>query len=102
MRLPTALRDPLACSGLLSGPERGTLAVWGCQRGPAAAPRVPACNVAAATPPLAIQVGRANYTTSERLLRTGALTQQTLAMLQSYFRPHNDALHAMFPHSQFW
>ena len=73
-----------------------------CVRGPAAAPRVPACNVAAATPPLAIQVGRANYTTSERLLRTGALTPQTLAMLQSYFRPHNDALHAMFPHSQFW
>ena len=74
----------------------------GAIRGPAAAPRVPACNVAAATPPLAIQVGRANYTTSERLLRTGALTPQTLAMLQSYFRPHNDALHAMFPHSQFW
>jgi len=49
-----------------------------------------------------VEVGRANYTTSERLLRTGALTPQTLAMLQSYFRPHNDALHAMFPHSQFW
>jgi hypothetical protein len=46
-----------------------------------------------------VEVGRANYTTSERLLRTRALTPQTLAMLQSYFRPHNDALHAMFPHS---
>jgi len=54
------------------------------------------------TEPLAIQVGRANYTTNERLLRTGALTPQTLAMLQSYFKPHNDALHAMFPHSKFW
>ena len=63
---------------------------------------MPTCNVATATPPLVFQVGRANYTTSERLLRTGALTPQTLAMLQSYFRPHNDALHAMFPHSQFW
>jgi hypothetical protein len=54
------------------------------------------------TEPLAIQVGRANYTTNERLLRTGALKPQTLAMLQSYFKPHNDALHAMFPHSKFW
>lgn len=54
------------------------------------------------TEPLIIQVGRANYTTSERLLRTGALTPQTLSMLQSYFKPHNDALHAMFPHSKFW
>ena len=49
-----------------------------------------------------LQVGRANYTTSDRLLRTGALTAETLAMLQSYFRPHNDALHAMFPHSRWW
>ncbi len=65
-------------------------------------PRVHARNVAAATQPLAIQMGRANYTTSERLLKTGALTPQTLAMLQSYFRPHNDALHAMFPHRRFW
>ena len=46
-------------------------------------PRVHARNVAAATQPLAIQMGRANYTTSERLLKTGALTPQTLAMLQS-------------------
>ena len=98
-------RPPLQKTGRLrrAAPQReGHLRCVGAMRGPAAAPRVPACNVAAATPPLAIQVGRANYTTSERLLRTGALTPQTLAMLQSYFRPHNDALHAMFPHSQFW
>ena len=49
-----------------------------------------------------VEIGRANYTTNERLLRTGALTAETLTMLQSYFKPHNDALHAMFPGSTFW
>ena len=53
-------------------------------------------------PGFKVEVGRANYTTNERLLRTGALTAETLAMLQAYFKPHNDALHAMFPGSSFW
>jgi len=49
-----------------------------------------------------VEVGRANYTTNERLLQTGALTAATLSELQAYFKPHNEALEAMFPGSSFW
>ena len=48
-----------------------------------------------------IEVGRANYTTLDRLLRTGAVTPRSLGALQTFFEPHNEALREMFGRA-FW
>jgi len=49
-----------------------------------------------------VEIGRENFTTISRLLQTGAVTKESLKMLQDFFAPHDAMLHAMFPGQKFW
>lgn len=52
--------------------------------------------------PPQVEVGRENYTTIARLLSSGAMTAESLRLLESFFAPHNAQLHAMFGGRTFW
>jgi hypothetical protein len=49
-----------------------------------------------------VEIGRENYTTIGRLLKTGAVTPASLKMLEDFFAPHDAALRAMFDGQSFW
>ena len=49
-----------------------------------------------------VEVGRANYTTMERLVTTGAIKRETLETLQAFLAPYNAALLQMFNGTTFW
>ena len=53
-------------------------------------------------PRFKVELGRANYTTIERLLSSGAMSAASLQRLREFFAPHNGALHRMFPGEAFW
>jgi hypothetical protein len=58
------------------------------------------------TPPLdphfKVEVGRKNFTTLPRLLESNTTRRETVHALQTFFEPHNAALHRMFPGRPFW
>jgi [heparan sulfate]-glucosamine 3-sulfotransferase 5 len=49
-----------------------------------------------------VEVGRENYTTIARLLKTGAVTPASLRALESFFAPHDAQLSKMFNGAVFW
>ena len=53
-------------------------------------------------PGFKVEYGRENYTTIARLLKTGAVTKQSLHMLESFFAPHDAELRRMFGGQAFW
>ena len=49
-----------------------------------------------------MEYGRENYTTIARLLKSGAVTPQSLKSLEDFFRPHDATLRSMFDGQAFW
>ena len=53
-------------------------------------------------PGFKVEYGRENYTTIARLLKSGAVTPQSLKSLEDFFRPHDATLRSMFDGQAFW
>lgn len=53
-------------------------------------------------PNFKVELGRENFTTIDRLLQSGAVTKESLKMLQDFFAPHDAMLHKMFPGQRFY
>ena len=49
-----------------------------------------------------VEYGRENYTTIARLLKSGAMTPQSLQALETFFAPHDAMLRSMFGGQSFW
>ena len=49
-----------------------------------------------------VEYGRENYTTIARLLKTGAVTKDSLERLEAFFAPHDAMLREMFGGQAFW
>ena len=49
-----------------------------------------------------VEYGRENYTTIARLLKTGAVTKESLKKLTDFFAPHDAKLSEMFGGERFW
>ena len=49
-----------------------------------------------------VEVGRANYTTMERLVASGTIKRETHDAIKAYLQPYNAALDQMFPSTKFW
>lgn len=53
-------------------------------------------------PGFKVEYGRDSYTTIPRLLKTGAMTKESLQTLESFFAPHDAKLREMFDGQAFW